>query len=318
MTSPQRVLVVEDHAPFRSIICKLLQQRLDLRIVGEANNGLDAIRQAEALRPDVVVLDIGLPKVNGLDVAGRLRTLIPDAKVMFVTIESSLDVVEQAFSIGAHGYVYKPRALRDVLPVLDAIVDGARFVNGGLERISRGDGLATHRHCVHFCSNDTLAIDALSRFVAGALGDGATVIAVLTAARDERLRGSLQASRVDVERAVRQSRYVLLELTDLIAVATVNGRPDATRCFSRAMDLVAAALRRSENPHARVAACGEGTSTLWAQGHVEAAIQLEHLWDEFAQTSRMDILCTFPLVARSGSGKAVRSLCAEHTAVEIR
>ena len=70
---------------------------------------------------------------------------------MFVTNESSLEVVEEAFRRGAHGYVYKPRVQRDVLPVLDAIIRGRRFVSGGLERIAQGDGLASHRHEVVFC-----------------------------------------------------------------------------------------------------------------------------------------------------------------------
>ena len=148
MTSRLRVLVVEDHEPFRRVICELLQQRADLLIVGEAADGLDAICQAEALRPDVVMLDIGLPMLSGIEVAGRIRATVPDAKLMFVTNESSLEVVEQAFRRGAHGYVYKPRVQRDVLPVLEAIIRGGRFVSGGLERIAQGDSLASHRHDV--------------------------------------------------------------------------------------------------------------------------------------------------------------------------
>ena len=113
MTALHRVLVVEDHRPFRRILCQLLRERPDVLIVGEAGNGLEGIRQAEALRPDVVVLDIGLPTVNGIEAAGRIRSLVPDARLMFVTIESSLDIVDQAFRRRYHGYVYKPRAQRD-------------------------------------------------------------------------------------------------------------------------------------------------------------------------------------------------------------
>ena len=89
MTSRLRVLVVEDHEPFRRVICELLQQRADLLIVGEAADGWDAISQAEALRPDVVMLDIGLPMLTGIEVAGRIRAKVPGAKLIFVTNESN-------------------------------------------------------------------------------------------------------------------------------------------------------------------------------------------------------------------------------------
>jgi len=146
LTALHRVLVVEDHEPFRRLLCDLLRERADVLIVGEAADGLEAVRQAEALRPDVVMLDIGLPILSGVDAAVRIRAKAPDVKVMFVTNESSLEVVEQAFKRGAHGYVYKPRMRRDVLRVFDTITRGGGFVSGGLERIARGDSLASHRH----------------------------------------------------------------------------------------------------------------------------------------------------------------------------
>jgi len=125
----QRVLVVEDNAPFRRILCELLRQHGDVRIVGEAEDGMDAIRQAEALRPDLITLDIGLPLLSGIEVAGRLRATVPEAKVMFVTVESSREVMEQAFKSGGHGYVYKLRARRDILPVLEAVMSGGTRIS---------------------------------------------------------------------------------------------------------------------------------------------------------------------------------------------
>ena len=317
MTSRLRVLVVEDHERFRRVICELLQQRADLLIVGEAADGLEAICQAEALRPDVVMLDIGLPMLSGLEVAGRIRAKVPDAKLMFVTNESSLEVVEQAFRRGAHGYVYKPRVQRDVLPVLDAIIRGGRFVSGGLERIAQGDSLASHRHDVVFCSSDAVLIGAFSRFIAGELREGSAVVAVVTAAHERRLQSSLEASHVDVAMAIRQQRYFPVNVSELLAKATVNGCLDPLRYLDAAGDLLTDVTRRATDQHARVATCGEGTSICWTHGHVEAAIQLEHLWDEIAMSRQMDILCAYPLAVRDESVPAVRRLCAEHTAVEI-
>ena len=121
LTRLHRVLVVEDHAAFRRIVCELLQESAAVQIVGEAADGLDAVRKAEALQPDVVVLDINLPTMSGLEVASHIRAVVPSAKVVFITVELSLEVMDEAFRRGAHGYVYKPRAQRDLLSVLDAI-----------------------------------------------------------------------------------------------------------------------------------------------------------------------------------------------------
>ena len=265
----------------------------------------------------VVMLDIGLPMLSGLEVAGRIRAIVPDAKLMFVTNESSLEVVEQAFRRGAHGYVYKPRVQRDVLPVLEAIIRGGRFVSGGLERIAQGDSLASHRHDVVFCSSDAVLIGAFSRFIAGELREGSAVVAIVTAAHERRLQSSLEASHVDVALAIRQQGYFPVNVSELLAKATVGGCLDPLRYLDAVGDLLTDVTRRARDQHARVAACGEGTSIFWTHGEVEAAIQLEHLWDEIAMSRQMDILCAYPLAARDESVPAVRRLCAEHTAVEI-
>jgi DNA-binding response OmpR family regulator len=295
----------------------LLQRRGDVVIVGEAADGLDAIQHAEAVRPDVVVLDIGLPTLSGLEAAVRIRAAVPDAKVMFVTNEPSLEVVHEAFNMGAHGYVYKPRAQRVVSKVFEAILDGARFVNGGLERIAEGDNLSLHRHDVLFCSTDAVLVEAFSRFVVDVLCDEGAVIALMTEAHDTSLRRRLQASRVDLAAATRQGRYITLSISELLAKVTVNGWPDQTQ-FRNVAEQVVTEAGRAAGEGARIAACGECSPTLWAQGYVDAAIHLEHLWDEIAKSHRMDVLCAYPMTARDQAVPAVRSLCAEHTSVEIR
>jgi DNA-binding NarL/FixJ family response regulator len=270
------------------------------------------------LRPDLIVLDVSLPKLNGLEVAGRIRALNPSAKLMFVSVESSLDIVEQAFNTGAHGYVYKPRAYRDVLPILDAIVSGGRFVSGGLARIAQGDSLASHRHPVLFYSSDDVVLAAFSRFIASALDDEKSVLVLVTEAHAENLQRSLHAAHVDVARAIREGRYRPVNIAGLLAKVMVNGFPDPLRFVDAAEDLVGTAVQRVSTRHPKVAACGECAPSLWAQGHCDAAIQLEHLWDGLAQRLQIDTYCAYPMAVRDEHAQTVRSLCAEHTAVEIR
>jgi DNA-binding NarL/FixJ family response regulator len=310
------VLVVEDHEPFRRALCEVLRERADVLIVGEAADGAEGVRQAEALRPDVVMLDIGLPILSGLDAAVRIRAKVPDAKLMFVTNEASLDVVEQAFKTGAHGYVYKPRVKRDVLAVFDAIIRGSGFVSGGLERVARGDGLASHRHDLPFCSSDAVLVDALSRFIAGVLSEGNVVIALVTEAHDISVTRRLRASP-DLASAIEERRYIPVKIDELLAKVMVDGWPDPTRFVDATEELLILAARRATGRHPRVAAVGECSPTLWVRGSLEAAIQLEHLWDEMAKSRQMDVLCVYSLTAREENLQAVRALCAEHTAVEI-
>jgi DNA-binding NarL/FixJ family response regulator len=311
------VLVVEDHEPFRQTLCRLLRRRTDVLIVGEAADGLDAVRHAEALRPDIVFLDVALPLLSGMEAATRIRALLPGVRLIFVTIESSFEILDQAVARGAHGYVFKPRAHRDVLTVLDAVVRGARFVNGGLERIAGGDGLASHRHHAVFCSSDLILIDAYSRFIASALHNGSAVIAVVAERHTDRLSRSLETANVDLVAAIREERYVPLQISELLARVMVNGSPDRERFLIAADEIVHAASKRAKGPNGRVVGVGEGTSAVWAQGHIEAAIQLEHLWDEVARERQMEVLCAFPMTAHQGNQQAFRSLCATHTSVEM-
>jgi DNA-binding NarL/FixJ family response regulator len=79
------VLVVDDYEPFRRFVCSTLGKRQDLQVIGEASDGLEAVRKAEELKPDLIVLDIGLPRLNGIEVARRIRKLYPKCKILFMS-----------------------------------------------------------------------------------------------------------------------------------------------------------------------------------------------------------------------------------------
>ena len=127
-----RVLIAEDHEPFRRHLCLTLQQKPNIQVVGELEDGLQAVRQAQALKPDMILLDIGLPGLNGLEVARQILELTPNAKIIFVTLESSLEVVEEALSLGACGYLVKGHVDSKLLAAIDAVSKGLRFVSDGL------------------------------------------------------------------------------------------------------------------------------------------------------------------------------------------
>ena len=142
---PLRILVVEDHAPFRRLICTALQGQSEFQTI-EAADGFEAVQKAEELQPALVLLDINLPKLHGFEVAKQIRSLAPQARLLFMSQESSLDVVRKALSLGADGYIQKLSAGTDLLPAIDAVLAGRRFVSRSLAFPDTVDAPAPHRH----------------------------------------------------------------------------------------------------------------------------------------------------------------------------
>jgi DNA-binding NarL/FixJ family response regulator len=122
-----RVFLVDDFEPFRRFIRTTLEGT-QLQIVAEVSDGLEAVKKAEELQPDLILLDIGLPSLNGIEAARRIRTLAPRSKILFVSQESSADVIEEALKFGA-GYVIKTHAGRDLLATIEAMLAAGYFVS---------------------------------------------------------------------------------------------------------------------------------------------------------------------------------------------
>jgi len=131
-----RVLVVDDYQPFRRFVCASLEWRPEFQVICEATDGLQAVQKAEELQPDLVLLDIGMPKLNGIEAAHQIARLVPRATILFISQETDPDVVTEALSNGAKGYVRKQNVNTELLPAIEAVLRGNRFVGSGLERSS--------------------------------------------------------------------------------------------------------------------------------------------------------------------------------------
>jgi DNA-binding NarL/FixJ family response regulator len=127
--SPVRILLVEDFEPFRNLIRMLLEGKPGLQIIAEAADGQEAVQKAAELKPGLILLDIELPSLNGIAAARRIRELSPDSKILFVTQESSFEVLQEALSLGASGYVVKTRVASDLLSAVEVVLQGGSFVS---------------------------------------------------------------------------------------------------------------------------------------------------------------------------------------------
>jgi len=302
-TSTVRVLVVEDYEPFRRFVCSTLGKRPELQVIGEVSDGLEAVRKAEELQPDLILLDIGLPTLNGIEAARQIRKLAPESRIIFVSQESSADVVQEALGLGALGYVLKPHAGSELLAAVEAVLEDRQFISSGLsdhhftdasdsralDRLCRNDALPwlvprkteiTRGHEVEFYSDDEALVVGFTYFIEAALKTGNAVIVAATESHGKSLLQRLQEHGVDIAAATEQGRYVPLDVAETLSTFMVNDLPDPVRFFRVVGDLITAAARARAGGQSRVAVCGECASILWAQGNADAAIQVEQLCNQ--------------------------------------
>jgi DNA-binding NarL/FixJ family response regulator len=298
---PVDILVVEDFEPFRQWICSALRERPEFQHVSEASDGLEAIQKIEELRPNLILLDIGLPSLNGIRVAERARTIVPQAKLLFVTQESSPEIIEETFRVGGHGYVQKSRAHSDLLLAVEAVLADKRFVSTGLgfleeEQTPRG-------HEIVFCSDDAGLVDSLTSFIATALNDSNAAIVWATESHRKILPELLRSRGVDIDSAIQAGTYVS---RDCYEIAEPNHLLELLTGLREA-----ASQMGKQRP--RVAACGERAGLLWAAGKTDEAIRLEQLWSELEAHHELDILCVYP-APPDNVDQALYTVCAIHTA----
>jgi DNA-binding NarL/FixJ family response regulator len=123
-----RVLVVDDFEPWRRYVRSMLQNQRQYEVIGEATDGLDGIQKAEELEPDLILLDIGLPKLNGIAAARQIRQRAPHSRILCTSQDSSWDIAEEALRAGAQGYLVKEDAERELMIAVSAVLRGEKFL----------------------------------------------------------------------------------------------------------------------------------------------------------------------------------------------
>jgi DNA-binding NarL/FixJ family response regulator len=132
MSSSTRILIADDFRGWRLQNRLLLQARPEWQVTAEASDGLEAVHKAEELKTDLILLDIGLPKLTGIEAALRIRQLSSSSKIVFLSLQNSLDVVQAALSTGAMGYVHKADSFRELLPAVDTVLEGKPFISSSI------------------------------------------------------------------------------------------------------------------------------------------------------------------------------------------
>ena len=228
-----RVLVVEDFEPFRRFVESILRKQPELQIVCEVSDGLEAVQKVEELQPDLVLLDIGLPSLNGIEAARRICKVSPQSKILFLSDNRSRDIAEEGLRVGAGGYVVKSDAAGELLPAVEAVLKGKRFVSASLAGNDLTDPKDEHtadhnsgvvvlpfpaqnvriarRHEAGFYSDDRFVLDDLTKFIGAALKAGNAAIVVATESHRDSLLPRLQAYGLDIGTAIEQGRYVALD-----------------------------------------------------------------------------------------------------------
>lgn len=328
-----RVLVVNDFQPFRQFFSSHLKHRRDLQVICEASDGIEAVQKAEELQPHLVLLDIGLPDLNGIEAAQRIRKVSPSSKILFVSQESSVEIVHSALQTGGTGYILKADAGGELMAAVEAVLRGKTFISSSIATvgsavasenvfapselvpIEREASAARSSHEVRIYSDDAVFLDDFAAFIGAALMAGNTVIFLGTNSHCDGILPRLLARGSDVAAAIQHDRYVCVDAASTLAKLMVKGRPDSSQFFEVAGELITTAIKGTDGKPSRIVACGECAGLLWEEGKQEAALQLERLWNEVINLCALDVVCAYQRSVVEKATQISEKMCAEHSTV---
>jgi len=267
-----RILVVDDYEPWHGFVSTTLGKEPELQIIGRVSDGLEAVQQAQQLQPDLILMDIGLPALNGIEAARRIRKVAPSSKILFVSENRSADIAEEALSTGAGGYVVKSDAASELLPAMEAVLQGKPFVSCSLmgrdsinpedehtteqarrEKVvapSRPQTVESSPHELRLYSDDAAFVDDFAHTVEAALENGNAVVVIATESHRANLLQQLRADGVDVDAAAERKLYIPLDVSDSLSMDTST---DGDGFAKNVPHAIAEALRAARERHLHLA-----------------------------------------------------------------
>ena len=171
MTAKIRILIADDHTLFRNGICALLEDEPDMVVVGEADDGREAVRLASQLKPHVVLMDIAMPSLNGLEATRQIKREHPEINILVLTMYDHEEYFREMLEVGASGYIIKRAAATDLVSAIRAVYNGEAALSPAITRLLLEDYLSrdTHRE-----EDDPNALSSREREVLQLIAEGKT------------------------------------------------------------------------------------------------------------------------------------------------
>jgi DNA-binding NarL/FixJ family response regulator len=129
-----RIMLADDHTIVRQGLTRLLEEQPDLKVVGEATNGKIAVEQALELRPDIVILDIAMPRMNGIEAAKRIRKRLPETKILILSMYAHEHYIHELLETGVSGYLLKDSSGRDIIKAIRAAMKDETFLSPSISK----------------------------------------------------------------------------------------------------------------------------------------------------------------------------------------